>query len=76
MKGGRKMKKDYESLQKEIDKLLWETSQMKTGKTYQEMQTNEKYKSTVKKIGKLMMELEVIEEENKNNRRQNKKIYT
>lgn len=76
MKGGRKMKKDYESLQKEIDKLLWETSQMKTGKTYQEMQTNEKYKSTVKKIGKLMMELEVIEEENRNNRRQNKKIYT
>ena len=70
------MKKDYESLQREIDKLLWETSQMKTGKTYQEMQTNEKYKSTVKKIGKLMMELEVIEEENKNNRRQNKKIYT
>ena len=70
------MKKDYESLQKEIDKLLWETSQMKTGKTYQEMQTNEKYKSTVKKIGKLMMELEVIEEENRNNRRQNKKSYT
>jgi hypothetical protein len=70
------MKKDYESLQKEIDKLLWETSQMKTGKTYQEMQRNEKYKSTVKKIGKLMMELEIIEEENRNNRKQNKKIYT
>ena len=70
------MKKDYEYLQKEIDKLLWETSQMKTGKTYQEMQTNEKYKSTVKKIGRLMIELEVIEEENRNNRRQNKKPYT
>ena len=51
------MKKDYESLQKEIDKLLWETSQIKTGKTYQEMQRNEKYKSSVKKIGKLMIEL-------------------
>jgi hypothetical protein len=49
---------------------------MKTGKTYQEMQRNEKYKSTVKKIGKLMMELEIIEEENRNNRKQNKKIYT
>ena len=47
------MKKDYESLQKEIDRLLWETSRMKTGKTYQEMQRNEKYKSAVKKIGRL-----------------------
>ena len=70
------MKKDYESLQKEIDKLLWETSQMKNGKTYQEMQRDEKYKSAVKKIGKLTMELDVIEEKNRNNRRQNKKMYT
>ena len=70
------MKKDYESLQKEIDKLLWKTSQMKTGKTYQEMLTNKKYKSSVKKIGKLMMELEQIEEENRRNGRQNKEIYT
>ena len=70
------MKKDYESLQKEIDRLLWETSRMKAGKTYQEMQTNEKYKSAVKKIGRLTMELELIEEKNRGNRRQNKKIYT
>lgn len=70
------MKKNYESLQKQIDKLLWETSQMKTGKTYQEMQRNEKYKTAVKKIGKLTMELEVIEEKNRNNGRQNKKVYT
>jgi len=70
------MRKDYEFLQKEIDKLLWATSQMKTGKTYQEMLTNKKYKSSVKKIGKLMMELEQIEEENRRNGRQNKKIYT
>ena len=70
------MKKDYESLQNEIDKLLWETSQMKTGKTYQQMQRNEKYKTIVKKIGKLTMELEIIEEENRNNRKQNKKVYT
>ena len=70
------MKKNYESLQKQIDRLFWETSQMKTGKTYQEMQRNEKYKSIVKKIGKLTMELEIIEEVNRNNRKQNKKVYT
>jgi hypothetical protein len=70
------MKKDYESLQKEIDGLLLETSRMKTGKTYQEMQRNEKYKSAVKKIGRLTMELEIIEEKNRNNRKHNKKINT
>ena len=54
---------------KKIDKLLLETSEEKTNKTYQEMQTDEDYRSAVKKIGKLMMKLEKIEEENRKNKR-------
>lgn len=64
------MNKEYESIQKKIDKLLLETSEEKTNKTYQEMQTDEDYRSAVKKIGKLMMKLEKIEEENRKNKRE------
>ena len=68
MEGGEKMKKDYNSLQKEIDKLLWDTSMKRTKKPYHQMITDEKYKSTMKKIGTLVMKLE------EENRRQ--KTYT
>ena len=64
------MNEEYESVQKKIDKLLLETSEEKTNKTYQEMQTDEDYRSAVKKIGKLMMKLEKIEEENRKNKRE------
>ncbi len=64
------MNKEYESIQKKIDKLLLETSEEKTNKTYQEMQTDEDYRSAVKKIGKLMMKLEKIEEGNRKNKRE------
>jgi hypothetical protein len=62
--------KEYKFLQKEIDKLLWETSEKKTGKTFQEMKRNEECKSAMKRMGKLMMELEMLEEENRKKRRQ------
>ena len=60
------MNKEYEETQKEIDKLLLETSQKRTYKKYQEMKTDEKYKSAMKKIGKLTMKLE---EKQRNNYR-------
>lgn len=69
IEGSEKVNKEYESVQKKIDKLLLETSEEKTNKTYQEMQTDEDYRSAVKKIGKLMMKLEKIEEENRKNKR-------
>ena len=59
------MNKDYEYIQKEIDKLLKETSLEKTHTTYQKMKTDEKYKSAIKKIGKLTLELEKLEDENR-----------
>ena len=63
------MNKDYESIQKEIDKLLEETSEERTNKRYQEIRTAEHYKSAMKKIGKLIAELEKIEEEKKKEKR-------
>ena len=59
------MKKDYESIQREIDKLLSETSKMKIGKNYQYVQTNEEYRSALKKIGKLIIDLEIIQKEDR-----------
>lgn len=70
MKGDEKVNKEYEYLQKEIHKLLLETSERKTHKNYQEMKTSDEYKSSLKKIGKLVMRLEKLEEEDrKDNRR-------
>jgi len=76
IEGDEKVNKKYESLQKEIDKLLWETSQEKTHKNYQEMKADEEYKSAMKKIGKLLMKLEKFEEENRENGRRKRKTYT
>ncbi len=56
------MKKDYNSVQKKIDKLLWDTSEKNTGKTYYEMYKDEDFKLAVKKIAELTMELEEIKE--------------
>ena len=64
------MKDDYRSLQKKIDKLLWETSERKTKKPYQEMQTDNEFKSSVKKMAKLIMDLEKREQENRKNRKE------
>ena len=70
------MKKDYSSVQKKIDKLLWETSEKNTGKTYHEMIKDPEYKMVIKKIGELMMELENYHDTDRKNAKQNKKINT
>ncbi len=70
MTGEYKMDDEYKDLQKEIDRILWETSEKNTGKTYQEMIKDEKFKSSIKKIGKLIMELEKIEEKAEKNKKQ------
>ena len=62
----------YESVQKEIDKLFKKTSEKRTHKKCQEMKIDEEYKSAVKKIGKLMMQLEKLEEDRKNGKRKRK----
>ena len=70
------MNKGYESVQKEIDKLFWETSEGRTHKKYQEMKNNKEYQSAIKKIGKLVMKLEKFEEENrKNGNRKEKQTF-
>jgi RNase P subunit RPR2 len=56
------MNKEYEEIQKEIDKLLYETSQEQTHKNYKEMKRDKKYYEKMKKIAQLMLKLE---EENK-----------
>ena len=38
------MSNEYEETQKEINKLLWETSQIKKNKRYQNIKKDEKYK--------------------------------
>ena len=63
------MKDDYRSLQKKIDKLLWKTSERKTKKPYQEMKTDNEFKSSVEKMAKLVMDLEKLEQENRKNKR-------
>ncbi len=70
------MKKDYNHVQKKIDKLLWETSEKNTGKTYHEMIKDPEYKMVIKKIGELMMELETFHETDQKNVKQKKKINT
>ena len=70
------MKKDYNTVQKKIDKLLWETSEKNTGKTYDEMIKDPEYKIVIKKIGELMMELEDFHETDRKNVKQKKKINT
>jgi len=71
MEGVEKVDNKYVSLQAEIDKLLWETSKHKTHKKYQEMSSSIDYKTAMKKIGKLVMRLEKLEEENRKKKRQN-----
>jgi len=56
------MNKGYEETQKEIDKLLYETSQALTNKKYKVMKKDKKYYEKMKKIAKLTLKLE---EENK-----------
>lgn len=70
------MKKDYNSVQKKIDKLLWETSEKNTGKTYHEMIKDPEYKMVIKKIGELMLELENYNETDRKNGKQKKKVNT
>ncbi len=67
------MKKDYSSVQKKIDKLLWETSEENTGKTYHEMIKDPEYKMVIKKIGELMRELENYNETDRKNGKQRKR---
>ena len=70
------MKKEYNSVQKKIDKLLWKTSEKNTGKTYDEMINDPEYKIVIKKIGELMMELENYNETDRKNDKQKKKVDT
>ena len=65
----KKVNNEYESLQTEIDKLFRETSKHKIYRKNQEMRTSEEYKTAMKKIGKLVMRLEKIEDENRKNKR-------
>lgn len=74
MEGVEEVNNKYESLQAEIDKLLWETSKHKTHKKYQEMSLSIDYKTAMKKIGKLIMRLEKIEEDNR--KKKSEKINT
>ncbi len=61
MKGVEKVNNGYEETQKEIDKLLWETSQQRTNKKYQNMQTDKDFQERMKKISKLVLKLKRIE---------------
>jgi hypothetical protein len=54
------MKKDYNYVQKKIDKLLRDTSEKHTDKTYHEMIKDSEYQLVIQKIGELMMELLVF----------------
>ena len=67
------MNKGYESVQKEIDKLFWKTSEEKNHKKYQEMKNNEEYQLAIKQIGKLVIKLEKLEEENRKNGKRKEK---
>jgi hypothetical protein len=73
---GEKMKKEYNSVQKKIDKLLWETSEKHTGKTYHEMIQDPEYQIVIQKIGELMRELENYNETDRKNVKQKKKGNT
>jgi len=68
------MKKDYSSVQKKIDKLLWETSPKNTGKTYHEMIEDPEYQIVIQKIAELMMKLENYHENDRKNSKQKKKV--
>ena len=70
------MKKDFKSVQKEIDKLMLETSEKNTGKTYHEMFKDPEYKLVIQKIGELMMELESNNRNDRNNEKRNIKFNT
>ena len=52
------MNKEYEEIQKEIDKLLTEISQDQTHKKYKNMKKDRKYYEKMKKIAKLTLELD------------------
>jgi hypothetical protein len=70
------MKKDFKSVQKEIDKLMLETSEKNTGKTYYEMYKDEDFKLAVKKIAELTIELEEIREKERKNPKRKTKYNT
>ena len=57
------MNKEYEETQKEIDKLLYETSQEQTHKKYKDMKKDKKYNEKMKKIAELTLKL--VEENHK-----------
>lgn len=61
------MDKEYEETQKEIDRLLYETSQTQSHKKYKEMKKDKKYIAKMKKIGELTLKLEKIQEKYKYN---------
>jgi len=67
MDGGEKVDKEYEETQKEIDKLLWETSQRQMHQKYRDMKKDKDYQAKIKKIGELTLKLEKIQEKNRNN---------
>ena len=67
MDGGEKVDKEYEETQKEIDKLLWGTSQKQMHQKYRDMKKDKDYQAKMKKIGELALKLEKIQEKNRNN---------
>ncbi len=64
-----KIERDYESIQNEIDKLFFETKNFRKYKNYRDIKNDEKYKSKMVKIGKLLVKLNRFEEEHRNTRR-------
>ena len=67
MDGGEKVDKEYEETQKEIDRLLWGTSQKQMHQKYRDMKKDKDYQAKMKKIGELTLKLEKIQEKNRNN---------
>ena len=67
MKGDKNMSNEVEETRKEIDKLLWETSQEQTHKKYKNLKKDKKYNDKLKKIAELTLKLEEENRKNHNN---------
>jgi predicted RNase H-like nuclease (RuvC/YqgF family) len=67
MQGDKNMSNKVEETQKEIDKLLSETSQEQTHMKYKNLKKDKKYNDKLKKIAELTLKLEEENRKNHNN---------
>ena len=74
-KGGEDVHQKYESVQKEIDKILCETRSLRTHNKHRHTINDKKYESEMKRIGKLLLELNNLEEKNRKNWRHKREAY-